>query len=63
MEESQRLACEVAAFVCNVVRPMDLSDYPHLPAGTNLHVPFCGTSDDERYSPSPRLWLAFEYEN
>ncbi|KAK8041268.1 hypothetical protein PG994_014275 [Apiospora phragmitis] len=56
MKESQRLAGNVTTFIRKVVKPIDLSDGTHLPAGTNLLAPLCGISRDERYFPEPEVF-------
>ncbi|KAI1484423.1 cytochrome P450 [Biscogniauxia mediterranea] len=51
IRESQRLSGNVTSFIRKVMKPIDLSDGTHLPAGTNLLTPLAGIARDERYYP------------
>ncbi|KAI1639694.1 cytochrome P450 [Biscogniauxia mediterranea] len=51
IRESQRLSGNVTSFIRKVMKPIDLSDGTHLPAGTNLLAPLAGVARDERYYP------------
>ncbi|RYP56338.1 hypothetical protein DL771_011957 [Monosporascus sp. 5C6A] len=51
MRESQRLHGNVTSFIRKVMKPIDLSDGTHLPAGTSLLAPLAGVSRDERFYP------------
>ena len=53
MRESQRMHGNVTSFIRKVMRPIDLSDGTHLPAGTSLLAPLAGVSRDERFYPNP----------
>jgi cytochrome P450 len=44
-----------------VVKPIDLSDGTHLPAGTKLLAPQVGMSLDERFFPSPETFDALRF--
>lgn len=51
MRESQRLHGNVTSFIRKVMRPIDLSDGTHLPAGASLLAPLAGVSRDDRFYP------------
>ncbi|KAI0600558.1 cytochrome P450 [Biscogniauxia sp. FL1348] len=51
IRESQRLSGNVTSFIRKVMKPIDLSDGTHLPAGTNLLTPLAGVARDDRYYP------------
>ncbi|RYP92012.1 hypothetical protein DL770_001867 [Monosporascus sp. CRB-9-2] len=51
MRESQRLHGNVTSFIRKVMKPIDLSDGTHLPAGTSLLAPLAGVSRDDRFYP------------
>ncbi len=51
MRESQRLHGNVTSFIRKVMRPVDLSDGTHLPAGASLLAPLAGVSRDDRFYP------------
>ena len=53
MRESQRMNGNVTSFIRKVMRPIDLSDGTHLPAGTSLLTPLAGISRDERFYSNP----------
>ncbi|KAI2609248.1 ent-kaurene oxidase [Hypoxylon sp. NC1633] len=53
IKESQRLSGNVTSFIRKVMKPVDLSDGTHLPAGTNLLAPMAGIAVDERYYADP----------
>ncbi|KAI1482955.1 ent-kaurene oxidase [Daldinia eschscholtzii] len=56
IKESQRLSGNVTSFIRKVMRPIDLSDGTHLPAGTNLLAPMAGVAVDPRYYPDPEVF-------
>ncbi|KAI0007725.1 ent-kaurene oxidase [Xylariaceae sp. FL0662B] len=56
IKESQRLSGNVTSFIRKVMRPIDLSDGTHLPAGTNLLTPLAGIAVDDRYFPDPEVF-------
>ncbi|KAI1370886.1 ent-kaurene oxidase [Hypoxylon crocopeplum] len=56
IKESQRLSGNVTSFIRKVMKPIDLSDGTHLPAGTNLLAPMAGVAVDERYYPNPEVF-------
>lgn len=61
MKEVQRLSGNVTSFIRKVVKPIDLSDGTHLPAGTKVLAPQCGISHDERYFPDPDRFDALRF--
>ncbi|KAI1080681.1 ent-kaurene oxidase [Whalleya microplaca] len=56
IKESQRLSGNVTSFIRKVMKPVDLSDGTHLPAGTNLLTPLAGIAVDERYYTDPEVF-------
>ncbi|KAI0135259.1 ent-kaurene oxidase [Daldinia grandis] len=56
IKESQRLSGNVTSFIRKVMKPVDLSDGTHLPAGTNLLAPMAGIAVDPRYYPNPEVF-------
>ncbi|KAI0854403.1 ent-kaurene oxidase [Daldinia vernicosa] len=56
IKESQRLSGNVTSFIRKVMKPVDLSDGTHLPAGTNLLAPMAGVAVDPRYYPDPEAF-------
>ncbi|KAI1462407.1 ent-kaurene oxidase [Annulohypoxylon moriforme] len=56
IKESQRLSGNVTSFIRKVMKPIDLSDGTHLPAGTNLLAPMAGVAIDPRYYPDPDVF-------
>ncbi|KAI1135209.1 ent-kaurene oxidase [Hypoxylon sp. FL0543] len=56
IKESQRLSGNVTSFIRKVMKPIDLSDGTHLPAGTNLLAPMAGVAVDSRYYPDPEVF-------
>ncbi|KAI2622158.1 ent-kaurene oxidase [Hypomontagnella submonticulosa] len=56
IKESQRLSGNVTSFIRKVMKPVDLSDGTHLPAGTNLLAPMAGVAVDSRYYPDPEVF-------
>ncbi|KAF3062287.1 Ent-kaurene oxidase [Daldinia childiae] len=56
IKESQRLSGNVTSFIRKVMKPVDLSDGTHLPAGTNLLAPMAGVAVDPRYYPDPEVF-------
>ncbi|KAL7625324.1 hypothetical protein AAE478_004540 [Parahypoxylon ruwenzoriense] len=56
IKESQRLSGNVTSFIRKVMKPINLSDGTHLPAGTNLLAPMAGVAVDERYYPDPEVF-------
>ncbi|KAI2608659.1 ent-kaurene oxidase [Hypoxylon fragiforme] len=56
IKESQRLSGNVTSFIRKVMKPIDLSDGTHLPAGTSLLAPMAGISVDERYYADPEVF-------
>ncbi|KAH9909567.1 ent-kaurene oxidase [Xylariomycetidae sp. FL2044] len=56
VKESQRLSGNVTSFIRKVMKPIDLSDGTHLPAGTDLLTPLAGVSRDERFYPDPEVF-------
>ncbi|KAI1806390.1 ent-kaurene oxidase [Daldinia bambusicola] len=56
IKESQRLSGNVTSFIRKVMKPIDLSDGTHLPAGTNLLAPMAGIAVDPRYYPDPEVF-------
>ncbi|KAI1470017.1 ent-kaurene oxidase [Daldinia caldariorum] len=56
IKESQRLSGNVTSFIRKVIKPIDLSDGTHLPAGTNLLAPMAGIAVDPRYYPNPEVF-------
>jgi len=62
----QRLTCAtnlLASFIRKVIKPIDLSDGTHLPAGTKLLAPQAGFSRDERYFSDPETFDALRFYN
>ncbi|KAI6093145.1 ent-kaurene oxidase [Hypoxylon rubiginosum] len=56
IKESQRLSGNVTSFIRKVMKPIDLSDGTHLPAGTDLLAPMAGIAVDERYYSDPNVF-------
>ncbi|KAI8964909.1 ent-kaurene oxidase [Daldinia sp. FL1419] len=56
IKESQRFSGNVTSFIRKVMRPIDLSDGTHLPAGTNLLAPMAGIAVDPRFYPDPEVF-------
>ncbi|KAI2470821.1 ent-kaurene oxidase [Annulohypoxylon bovei var. microspora] len=56
IKESQRLSGNVTSFIRKVIKPIDLSDGTHLPAGTSLLAPMAGVAVDARYYPDPEVF-------
>ncbi|OTA91943.1 hypothetical protein M434DRAFT_75356 [Hypoxylon sp. CO27-5] len=62
IRESQRLSGNInlhfhlASFIRKVMKPIDLSDGTHLPAGTNLLAPMAGVAVDSRYYSDPEVF-------
>ncbi|KAI1391380.1 ent-kaurene oxidase [Hypoxylon trugodes] len=56
IKESQRLSGNVTSFIRKVMKPIDLTDGTHLPAGTNLLAPMAGVAVDSRYYPDPNVF-------
>ncbi|KAI1205902.1 ent-kaurene oxidase [Annulohypoxylon truncatum] len=56
IKESQRLSGNVTSFIRKVMKPIDLSDGTHLPAGTSLLAPMAGVAVDPRYYPDPDVF-------
>ncbi|KAI4863164.1 ent-kaurene oxidase [Hypoxylon rubiginosum] len=56
IKESQRLSGNVTSFIRKVMKPIDLSDGTHLPAGTDLLAPMAGVAVDERYYSDPEVF-------
>ncbi|GFP59787.1 cytochrome P450 monooxygenase ATR2 [Trichoderma asperellum] len=53
MREVQRLRGNVTSFIRKVIKPIDLSDGTHLPAGTRVLAPQAGISIDEQFFHNP----------
>lgn len=51
----------VAAFIRKVIKPINLSDGTHLPAGTKLLTPLAGISHDGRFYPDPERFDALRF--
>lgn len=49
----QRLTVWAASFIRKVIKPIDLSDGTHLPAGTRILAPQAGISIDDQFFPNP----------
>ncbi|KAI1768091.1 ent-kaurene oxidase [Hypoxylon sp. FL1150] len=56
IKESQRLSGNVTSFIRKVMKPIDLSDGTHLPAGTDLLAPMAGIALDERFYSDPTVF-------
>ncbi|KAI0881093.1 ent-kaurene oxidase [Annulohypoxylon maeteangense] len=56
IKESQRLSGNVTSFIRKVMKPIDLSDGTHLPAGTSLLAPMAGVAIDARYYSNPDVF-------
>ncbi|XDG02270.1 hypothetical protein ABKA04_001885 [Annulohypoxylon sp. FPYF3050] len=56
IKESQRLSGNVTSFIRKVMKPIDLSDGTHLPAGTSLLAPMAGVAVDPRFYPDPEVF-------
>ncbi|KAI0471965.1 ent-kaurene oxidase [Xylariaceae sp. FL0804] len=56
IKESQRLSGNITSFIRKVMKPIDLSDGTHLPAGTDLLTPLAGVAVDERFYPDPETF-------
>ncbi|KAI1500539.1 cytochrome P450 [Biscogniauxia marginata] len=56
IRESQRLSGNVTSFIRKVMKPIDLSDGTHLPAGTDLLTPLAGVARDDRFYPDPDVF-------
>ncbi|KAL6788456.1 cytochrome P450 [Trichoderma sp. SZMC 28012] len=53
MREVQRLRGNITSFIRKVLKPIDLSDGTHLPAGTRVLAPQAGISVDGQFFPNP----------
>ncbi|KAL7795013.1 cytochrome P450 [Trichoderma ceciliae] len=53
MREVQRLRGNITSFIRKVMKPIDLSDGTHLPAGTRVLAPQAGVSIDEQFFHNP----------
>lgn len=63
IKESQRQSGNVTSFIRKVMKPIDLSDGTHLPAGTNLLAPMAGVAVDDRYYPNPEVFDGLRFYN
>ncbi|CAI4212182.1 unnamed protein product [Parascedosporium putredinis] len=63
MKEVQRVSGNITSFIRKVIKPIDLSDGTHLPAGTKLLAPQAGFSRDERYFSDPETFDALRFYN
>ncbi|TFB00160.1 Ent-kaurene oxidase [Trichoderma ghanense] len=63
MREVQRLRGNITSFIRKVLKPIDLSDGTHLPAGTRVLAPQAGISIDEQYYQSPEEFDALRFYN
>ncbi|KAL8364615.1 hypothetical protein RB595_003755 [Gaeumannomyces hyphopodioides] len=61
MKEVQRLRGNITGFIRKVVKPIDLSDGTHLPAGTKLLAPQAGMSQDASFYESPETFDALRF--
>ncbi|KAH6603324.1 hypothetical protein Trco_008099 [Trichoderma cornu-damae] len=61
MREVQRLCGNITSFIRKVVKPIDLSDGTHLPAGTRVLAPQAGISVDEQFFPNPEEFRALRF--
>lgn len=57
------LHSSLASFIRKVMKPIDLSDGTHLPAGTNLLAPMAGVAVDDRYYPNPEVFDGLRFYN
>ncbi|RFU74429.1 hypothetical protein TARUN_7822 [Trichoderma arundinaceum] len=64
MREVQRLRGNItASFIRKVMKPIDLSDGTHLPAGTRVLAPQAGVSMDEQFFHNPEEFDALRFYN
>ncbi|KAM0255315.1 hypothetical protein ACHAQJ_005905 [Trichoderma viride] len=61
MREVQRLRGNITSFIRKVLKPIDLSDGTHLPAGTRVLAPQAGVSIDEQFFPNAKEFDALRF--